>query len=111
MATKKRAKAKKSKKAFSLGDIFFRIVHEGFDALFENVRSKSFEAFPVLMKSMVHKLLKRYIYMMILGFVGLLLVGIGIAEYLVLSEVPKYLAYIAVGFLFGLIGVWQFKKE
>lgn len=106
----KRKKQTESKRG-ALGDIFFRIVHEVFEAFFDNLREKSFAAFPLLVKSMIHKLVKRYIYLLILGFVALLLIGMGVAEFLIMQQVPAYLAYIGAGVLFGCIAIWQFKKD
>jgi len=107
----KRKSKTEGKKGIGLGDIAFKIVHEVAQAFFENLREKSFAAFPILMKSLVHKLIKRYMYMLILGFVAILLIGMGVAEFLVMQQVPRYLAYIGAGVIFALIAAWQFRKD
>ena len=85
----------------------YSLLEEIKDLIVEGIIVKIGKAFPAIAKKATQKLFKKYVWLIILGITGVLLLGIGVAEF-ISQYIFTWTSYLIVGAVLLLIGFIQF---
>ncbi len=96
------------KKRGEISNLISDVINEAIFSFVGTIRTQILKPFPNLIKKISKKVMQKYIILAILGLAGLILIGIGLAEFLY-YWIYEW-GYILIGAVFILIGYLQFKR-